>query len=112
MANDPSPIDPTQLSDIAARSEAVRHGIDRLRRGDMVAIGPAADRVVVAAVETLTEAALAGLRAQAPGSALSLAMTPPRAGALGLGDERAPFLAGLRPSVTCAELLALALAQG
>jgi GTP cyclohydrolase II len=108
MANDPSPIDPTQLSDIAARSEAVRHGIDRLRRGDMVAIGPAADRVVVAAVETLTEAALAGLRAQAPGSALSLAMTPPRAGALGLGDERAPFLAGLRPSVTCAELLALA----
>jgi GTP cyclohydrolase II len=108
MANVPSPTDPTDLPDIAARSEAVRHGIDRLRRGDVVAIGPAQDRVVVAAVETLSEDTLAGLRARSPADTLALAMTPPRAGALGLGAERGPFLARLRPATTCAELRALA----
>lgn len=98
---------PPELPDIAARSEAVRRALESLRRGAVVAIGDGDDAICVAAVETLGEATLAGLRASAAGP-IEVAMTPPRAGALGLGPERSPVLAFLRPAATCADIVALA----
>ena len=98
---------PPELPDIAARSEAVRRALESLRRGAVVAIGDGDDAICVAAVETLGEATLAGLRASAAGP-IEVAMTPPRAGALGLGPERSPVHAFLRPAATCADIVAQA----
>lgn len=91
----------------AARLAAVRRAIDRLRRGAIVAVGSGDARIAVAALEVLDDAALAALRAAGDG-ALDLAMTPPRAGALGLEATPPAFRATLRGDATCADLVALA----
>ena len=106
-ASPPTPA-PAALPDIASRSEHVRREIDRLRRGAIVPVSDGTHSVAVAAIETMTEDSLSALREVSPAAPLTLAMTPPRAGALGLGPEQPPVLAFLRPAATRDQIAALA----
>jgi GTP cyclohydrolase II len=107
MASETIPPDPAASPDVATRSEAVRRAIDALRRGAALAIGHPGREIALAAVESLTEDTFRALRAAASGP-LTIAMTPPRAGALGLGPDRAPVEAVLRPAASRADIQALA----
>ena len=105
------PPGPIELPDIAARSEAVRRAIDALRRGGTVALGEGPARLAVAAVEVLSQPTLDALRA-ADGGAVAMAMTSPRAGALGMEAADRPHVAHLRPAAALDEIRALAQPQG
>ncbi|MFM8988656.1 MAG: hypothetical protein ACKOUS_03115, partial [Alphaproteobacteria bacterium] len=105
------PPGPIELPDIAARSEAVRRAIDALRRGGAVALGEGPARLTVAAVEVLSQPTLDALRAS-DGGAVVLAMTSPRAGALGRAAADRPQVAHLRPAASRDELRALAQPPG
>lgn len=105
------PPGPIELPDIAARSEAVRRAIDALRRGGAVALGEGPARLAVAAVEVLSQPTLDALRAS-DGGAVVLAMTSPRAGALGMEAADRPHVAHLRPAASLDEIRALAQPQG
>jgi GTP cyclohydrolase II len=99
-----------ELPDAAARADGVHRAIDCLRRGGALAVGEGAGRFVVAAIEALTQPTLDALRGANDG-ALMMAMTRPRAGALGLDDDAQSFVAFLRPSATLADIVAAAQPQ-
>ncbi len=97
-----------ELAAAAARADAVRRGLDRLRRGAALALADGGTGIVVAAAETLTEATLAALRG-AGDAPLLLAMTRFRADAIGLDAEdesvivELPLDVGLRDITGVAE---------
>jgi GTP cyclohydrolase II len=99
-----------QLPDAAARADGVHRAIGCLRRGAAIAIGEGAARFVAAAVETLTQPTLDALRGTDAG-VLMMAMTRPRAGALGLDDDAQSVVAFLRPSASLADIAAAAQPQ-
>lgn len=95
---------------LAAPFASVDRAVAELRRGSAVVIGGAGNPLIVAAVETLSPASFARLRAMA-GERLRLIVTAKRAAALGLGhwddDVRAVALSSSAP-LTLDQILAVA----
>ena len=94
------------LPDASILAAGVQRALEALRRGGAVAVGEGAGRIVAAAVETLTQATLDALCAT-DGGAPMMAMTGPRAHALGLDDAHA-VVAPLRDSSSLADIRAAA----
>ena len=95
---------------IATRSQAVTLAITLLRTGAAVLIDQPGDKdraIAVTAIETLSEASLASLRASSTGP-LALVMTVPRAEALGLPTDGEVSSAFLKSGATYTQIKALA----